>query len=181
MSEMNEFDAGLEAALLGLKPRPATVNRDAVLFAAGRAAGIAEQRRQQRRLVASTAAGWLAAVAVGGAWLGAGGVSPGDRVIVEARPDEFPVAVQPVGREPVRRESEPAVAVPAAVGPETMPAPALLPEWRPEQEGYLTIRGYRPVEGPAAGPSQPADRPAETSTTVLELRRRWSEEFERDL
>lgn len=186
MSQMNHQDQGLEVSLLSLKPRQSTVDRDALMFAAGRAAAQTEQSRQRRLLVVSTATGWLAAIAVGSAWLSdtSTGPSPGGGADIAATPTESPPAA-------IRAESanespaSPAVPMRGSVVQCTGAVPTgLLPEWSHERGQFLTIRGFRSsgvVEPAVAATDRPAHTSAEPGTTVLDFRRRWSDEFDRDL
>ncbi len=186
MSQMNHQDPGFEASLLSLKPRPSTVDRDALMFAAGRAAAESELSRQRRFLLAGTAAGWLAAIAVGGAWLGDTSTSPSanDSESVAAIPSASPAAV-------IHAESGhdapsiPAVPPRGSVTQRTGAVPTgLLPDWSLERGQFLTIRGFRSsgvAEPAVAATDHPPHASAEPGTTVLDFRRRWSDEFDRDL
>lgn len=181
MSQMNHANVEFEAGLLALRPRAAGVDRDAVLFAAGRSAGRAELLRHRRMLFAGAAAGWLAAFALGGAWVGSANRVPPARAVAVAEPQpvvvsavmQAPAAARDVLPELPRREAE--------VRREgTLPA-SMLPEWSPDESGSLTIRGFRETEGAVAVRTATANRPSDAGVTLLELRRRWSEELERKL
>lgn len=186
MSQMNEHDAGFEASLLSLKPRASAVDRDALMFAAGRAAAHTEQWRQRRFLLAGTAAGWLAAFAVGGAWLG-------DTSMVSSPSSGANIAVIPAGSPPALIHAEsgndsptiPAVPTRGTVTLRTGAVPAgLLPDWSLERGQFLTIRGFRSsgaAESAVAATDPPPRASTEPGTTVLDFRRRWSDEFDRDL
>lgn len=185
MSQMNEHDSGFEASLLSLKPRASTVDRDALMFAAGRAAAHTEQSRQRRFLLAGTAAGWLVAIAVGGAWLG-------DTSTAKSPPGGSDLAAIPTGSPPAVIHAEsgndsptvPAVPMRGSVMQRTGAVPTgLLPDWSLERGQFLTIRGFRSsgVAEPAVAATDPPHASAEPGTTVLDFRRRWSDEFDRDL
>lgn len=182
---MNRQDPGFEASLISLKPRPSTVDRDALMFAAGRAAAESEQTRQRRFLLAGTAAGWLAAIAVGGAWLGGKSTAPFPN-------DGVNVVASPTGSPPARIHAEsgndsptiPAVPTRGSVTQRTGIVPTgLLPDWSLERGQFLTIRGFRSsgVAEPAVAATDSPHASTEPGTTVLDFRRRWSDEFDRDL
>lgn len=170
---MNSQDAGLEDLLLSLRPQPSRINRDQLMFAAGQAAANSEYRRKRSWFAASTAAGWITAIGMGGVWF------LNDRQDA-AIPTQ--VAVHPEPTTDPASETVVIVQSPASQPTQVVEVPKsgpwrviVLPERKLEQDEDLTVLGTRPRREPRA---MIVPEAAETvpSPTVLELRRRWTED-----
>lgn len=173
MSEVNPPDASLEDLLLSLRPQPSGINRDQLMFAAGQAAAEVANRRSRRWFAASTAAGWMMAIGSGSVWF------------LNDRPDPAvptQIAVHPEQTAAPALETVVIVQPPDSQPPQVIEVPKtdpwrviVLPERKLRQDEDLTVLGTRPRREPRAA-TAPESAKSVPPPTVLELRRRWTED-----
>jgi hypothetical protein len=164
--DLTPAERELEAAMRVLRPAPAALDRDRMLFEAGAAVGRA---RAGRSLLAWRAAAALVAVALGASWLWRGGAGPApvqERIVYVEKTGsgaaEFPGDASDDDDEP------PAQQFAAAA---TRADPFSQSFSRPD-DGYLALRGavtfrgvnaVRDVRAKFVASEAPAARPAATS------------------
>jgi hypothetical protein len=165
--DLTPAERELEAAMRVLRPAPAALDRDRVLFEAGAAAGRA---RAGRSLLAWRAAAALVAVALGASWLWRGGARPGpapvqERIVYVEKAGsgaaEFPGDASDDDDPPAQQFAASA----------TRADPFSQSFSRPD-DGYLALRGavtfrgvnaVRDVRAKFVASKAPAARPAATS------------------
>lgn len=190
MAQHNDLnDRELAGWLESLTPRRSAVDRERVLYEAGRAAAVAEQRRWRTMSLAATASGWLAAAALlGMSW------SRSDPLVASGSDakQSVPAAVNPAIEPPVtvtsadslvegRRDVGDVSANPSVPRPGASSEPRVA-EFSPRLfgEGTLTTADLRRVSRTGrlssdrtAGTSAAgnARQPEESPRTYFEMRR----------